>query len=129
MTRALHLWPADFAERFWAAYPRRVAKKAAMRALDRVRRLGEVEFPALLEAVALYAESVAGKDLQFVAHASTWLNQGRWEDDPDHLGNTYNASRRTSSAESWANRRRTCLEGQACGDRPRLVAANSRSGS
>jgi hypothetical protein len=56
-------WPADFAEQFWRLYPRRVAKKAALAALARVRRSGEVAFPDLLAAVERYADSVVGKDL------------------------------------------------------------------
>jgi hypothetical protein len=71
----------DFVDQFWRAYPRRVAKKAAVAALDRVRRSDEVDFPRLLDAVRQYARSVAGKDMQYVAHPATWLNQGRWDDE------------------------------------------------
>jgi hypothetical protein len=121
-------WPPDYQSKFWAAYPRRVAKKAAMTALERVRRSGEVTFTALLAAVERYAASVAMKDIQFVAHATTWINQGRWEDDPEHLESTYYGTRKISSAEGWASRRRDRLEGQEGGDRPRLLAAKPRSG-
>jgi hypothetical protein len=75
-------WPADYGEQFWEAYPRRVAKKAAMKALDNVRKSGEVPFEVLLSAVLTYARAVAGKDVQYVAHPATWLNAGRWDDDP-----------------------------------------------
>jgi hypothetical protein len=121
-------WPADFADRFWRAYPRRIAKRAAIAALERVRRSGEVAFTPLLEAVERYAESVAGKDPQYTAHASTWLNQGRWEDEPTHLGNTYHGQRKLCNAEGWANRRRTEIEGHERTNRPRLIASNTRSG-
>jgi hypothetical protein len=119
-------WPADFIEQFWHAYPRRVAKRAAIAALERVRRSGEIAFAPLLEAVARYADSVAGKDPQYIAHASTWLNQDRWEDEPAHLGNTCHAQRKASNAEGWADRRLAELEDQERRNRPRLVASNDR---
>jgi hypothetical protein len=119
-------WPADFAEQFWRAYPRRVAKKVAMAALKRVRQSGEVAFTDLLAAVERYAESVAGQDPQYVAHAATWLNQWRWEDEPQHLGNTRHGQHKVSAAESWAARRLADVEDQERRNRPRLAASNDR---
>ena len=74
-------WPANFGEIFWNAYPRRVAKKAAMRALDKVRRSGEVEFGVLIAAVQQFANAVSSRDMQFIPHPASWLNAGRWDDD------------------------------------------------
>src|SRR4051812_44975721 len=48
-------WPRDFREQFWACYPRKVDKAAAMRKLERIRRDGKVEFARLLAAVQKYA--------------------------------------------------------------------------
>lgn len=78
-------WPRDYEEQFWENYPRRVAKKAAMKALDKVRKSGECPFEVLLSAVKFYARSVVGKDMKFVAHPASWLNAGRWDDDPAAL--------------------------------------------
>jgi hypothetical protein len=80
-------WPEDAGERFWETYPRRIAKKAALFALQRVQRSGEVPFEVLISAVAVYARSVVGKDMKYVAHPATWINAGRWDDDPDALLN------------------------------------------
>ena len=74
-------WPDDWFAQFWAAYPRRVAKKDAFRALDRVRRNNEVEFGRLISAVREFARSVRGKDPQYVCHPSTYVNGGRWDDE------------------------------------------------
>ena len=30
-----------------------------------------------------YATSVVGKEQKYVAHPTTWLNQGRWEDETE----------------------------------------------
>lgn len=78
-------WPTDSGERFWESYPRRIAKKAAMVALERVRKSGEVPFEILISAVGVYARSVVGKDMQYVKHPTTWLNQGCWDDAPEAL--------------------------------------------
>ena len=91
-------WPEDFDEIFWETYPRRISKKAALKSLDKIRRSGEVPFEVLLSAVKVYARSVIGKDMKFVAHPATWLNAGRWDDDPDALvGGKVGASSLTES--------------------------------
>jgi hypothetical protein len=119
-------WPAEYANQFWRAYPRRVAKKPAMEALERLRRSGDVTFTALLAAVERYAESVRGTDPKYVCHASTWLNQERWTDETEHLGNTH-GQRKVFSAERWAADRRAEIESKECTNRPRLVASHTRS--
>ena len=78
-------WPNDYAEQWWDAYPRKVSKKYALKCLDRIRKSGEVPFEVLLSAVKFYARSVVGKDMKYVAHPASWLNAGRWDDDPAAL--------------------------------------------
>ena len=117
------LWPSNYAEQFWRIYPRRVAKRAAMKALDRVRRSGEVSFAELLAAVERYAAATSTKDIQFVCHAATWLNAGRWDDEPAHITDTYYGQRKISNAEAWERRCRADLERQtSANQRLRLVA-------
>lgn len=72
-------WPSDWFEQFWKLYPRRVAKKDAFRALSKVHR--EVEWDYLIEAVKAFANSVRGKDVQYIPHPATWINGGRWDDE------------------------------------------------
>ena len=67
----------DFAD-FWTAYPRKVGRGAAEKA-----------FAAAIAKGATVAAIAAGlnrqqwpADPQFIPHPSTWLNQGRWQDDP-----------------------------------------------
>jgi hypothetical protein len=74
-------------ERFWKAYPRRVAKAAALNAFRLARR--KKQLPAiddLLAAVERYQRSV--KDPQFICHPATWLRQQRWL---DHVEETVSA--------------------------------------
>lgn len=78
-------WPTDYRERFWDAYPRKVAKKYALSILDRVKKSGEVPFEILISAVQLYARSMVGREMQYVKHPSTWLAQGCWDDAPEAI--------------------------------------------
>ena len=63
----------------YMAYPRKVARKAALRAIKKA--LLDEPFGDLLDAVEEYAEARKGQDSQFTPHPSTWFNQERWADD------------------------------------------------
>lgn len=78
-------WPADYEEVFWENYPRRIAKKDALRALYKIRKANEVPFEVLLSAVKVYGNSMIGKEMRYIAHPATWLNAGRWDDAPEAL--------------------------------------------
>lgn len=71
---------SDF-EEFWAAYPRRPnnPRKKALAAYKKARK--NVSQKQLLTAVNEYATYMAGEDSKFVAMASTWLNDERWNCD------------------------------------------------
>ncbi len=70
-------WPKDYREQFWNLYPRKKAKKAAFKALDRIRKSNEVPFARLLAAIG----KIPINDPVFIPHPATWLNQGRWDDE------------------------------------------------
>jgi len=72
--------PVDGFETFWSAYPKKVGKGAA-RASWAKNNLPELD--VLLSALR---KAIASPDWQkemgkFIPHASTWLNQQRWEDE------------------------------------------------
>ena len=68
----------DF-ERFWKAFPRRVARGAALKAFQTaMRKKNAPAIDSLLEAVAAYQRSVT--DPKFICHPATWLRQERWLD-------------------------------------------------
>ena len=73
-------------ERFWKAYPRRVGKKAAEKALAKALR--ETSIDAILGAIA--RQTPSWTDPQFIPHPATWLNRGSWSDDPDLTGERKN---------------------------------------
>lgn len=69
----------DFAT-FWQLYPRKIAKRAAEKSWT---KLSTTEQQQALEAIPFHTRYWKARDTQqeFIPHASTWLNQGRWEDE------------------------------------------------
>lgn len=74
------------AEEIYELYPRKVARVAAVKAINAVLAASEPEMKArLLERTRAYAEAVAKwspADRQFVPHPATWFNRGSFDDDP-----------------------------------------------
>lgn len=73
--------PYGFGE-FWAAYPRKIGKDAARKAF--AKRKPDADLLAeMVSAIHVQARSEQWcKDGgQFIPHPSTWLNQGRWDDE------------------------------------------------
>lgn len=68
-------------EEFWSTYPRRKGnpkKPAGQKFAAAVKR--GVDPDQIIAGAEAYARSVSGKDPQFTAMATTWLNQERWSD-------------------------------------------------
>lgn len=71
----LFLW-----EDFWEAYPRKVGKQSALKAW---RKAAKTTTPANLLAGAIrFAKDPNLPEKQFIPHPATWLNAGRWDDEP-----------------------------------------------
>lgn len=68
----------DF-ERFWQAYPKKIGKAAAEKALSRVK----IPVDVLIAAVEKQklSEQWTREAGRYIPNAATWLNQGRWEDE------------------------------------------------
>jgi hypothetical protein len=71
----------DWFEEFWSIYPRKIAKKAARQALAKAISAHEVTLEKAVDAAKAFAASVRGKDIQYIPHPTTWINQGRWDDE------------------------------------------------
>lgn len=69
---------AEF-EQFWAAYPRKVGKKDALKAFKKVK----VSVDVLIAAVERQKQGQQWMkdDGQYIPNPATWLNQERWEDE------------------------------------------------
>ena len=73
------------ARALYRAYPRKVARGSALKAIRKSlllpREKGGVGFDALMESVQEYAEAKRGQESRYIPHPSTWFNQERWADD------------------------------------------------
>ena len=67
---------------FWKLYPRKVAKVAAQRSWKRLtnKNIDEI-FKVYHEHLLRWKKT----EVQFIPHASTWLNQQRWEDELESM--------------------------------------------
>lgn len=73
-------YPADFLQ-FWAVYPRKTGKDAALKSWRRRK-----DKPPTDELIRIVAEQKTWPQWtkdggEYIPHASTWLNQGRWADE------------------------------------------------
>jgi biotin operon repressor len=92
-------------EKFWLACPRRIGKEAARKAYEKARKIAS-DFE-LLEGIRRYATSRAGQDEQFTVHPATWLNQGRWADEPaGSFAQGQGQKREMTEDEKWEAGRR-----------------------
>lgn len=70
----------DHFEQWWAEVPRKVGKGQARQTFKAaLRKAGSLD--VLIDGIRRYAASVQGKDAQYIAHPTTWLNGERWADD------------------------------------------------
>lgn len=109
-------------EKWWKFYPRRVgvdaAKKAHQKAVARLCKAGRSRPDAmghLLERCTAYADAVSrwpADERQYVPHPSTWLNQGRFEDDPSEWvrGSGPSADRQAEASRRQSEKQRKQTE-------------------
>lgn len=71
-------------DEFWSAYPKKVGKDDARKAFLKRKPDGEL-LALMLAAIAAQRESQAWirDGGQYIPNPSTWLNQGRWQDETD----------------------------------------------
>jgi hypothetical protein len=67
------------AQAIYDAYPRKVGKPAAVKAI--AKALAKIPAEELLARVQAFAESRKGQDPNFTPHPATWFNQERYADD------------------------------------------------
>lgn len=79
LKKAYALTEEEFDE-FWQAYPRKVGKAAAKKALEMVSR--ETSVALILEAVRAMAADPNLPPKAYIPYPATWLNRQGWEDEP-----------------------------------------------
>jgi hypothetical protein len=71
----------ETAEAIYQEYPRKVAKKPGIKAIEKALKTNTAPF--LIERTKMFAADVKGKDKQFIPHSATWFNEERFNDDPE----------------------------------------------
>ena len=72
-------------DQIYQAYPRKVARSAALRAIEKAIKMQEPDEAAwdwLLKQTQTFARSPAGNNGNYTPHPATWFNQQRYLDDP-----------------------------------------------
>ncbi|ANX01325.1 hypothetical protein CSTERLE_06955 [Thermoclostridium stercorarium subsp. leptospartum DSM 9219] len=69
-------------DEFWAAYPKKVGKKAAWAAWNKIKPDAELH-NKILTAIgkAKLTDQWQRENGRFIPNPTTWLNQGRWDDE------------------------------------------------
>lgn len=68
---------------FWEIYPRKVGKDEARKAWDKAIKAGVLPGDIIDGAKAYLRDPIrCASHIKFTAHPATWLNQGRWKDEP-----------------------------------------------
>ena len=81
-------------EKFWQAYPRKISKKTALKAWERIEMTDDL-LKKMLGTLEKQKQSEQwSKDAgRYIPHPTTWLHQERWEDEVDEkaapLGGKY----------------------------------------
>lgn len=66
-------------DEFWLTYPRKQAKQAARAAWSKA--LKRASASAIISGAMRYRDD-PNREPEFTAHATSWLNAGRWDDEP-----------------------------------------------
>lgn len=106
MKKARTTGSAEF-DAFWAAYPRHTAKMAAKRRWDRLKPAPDL-VEKILAALEWQCCLPQWQDEAYIPHASTYLNNARWEDEPPKQATPPTSSGR----EPWV-----CPHVHQCGSR------------
>jgi hypothetical protein len=111
-------------ETFWREYPHRVGKLAARRSFDRAKVDDEL-LATMLGALAWQKTQEQWKR-GYIPHPTTWLNQGRWLDEPLNLSPASSrepSAREMSDAKDLLRRWGRCLHDPAHDDWRECVRA------
>ena len=73
---------ADGFDRFWKAYPKKVGKPAALRAWIKAIKNG-ADAEIVIAGAEFYALEKKGAESRYIKNPQGWLNDGRWQDEPD----------------------------------------------
>lgn len=107
-------------EEFWRKYPRKVAKHPARLKWVRIVNSRDV-YEDILKAIERNKGTEQWRDIRFIPHASTFLNQRRWEDDFGGWRFTEKGDISSDKQRDWV-----CDHEPHCGNRETCAVVASR---
>jgi hypothetical protein len=123
VVQAIDVEPLFFQE-FYAVYPRHVAKQAAEKAFRKAIAQKGVTAGDVIEGARRFAADPNLPEAQYVPHPASWLNAGRWDDDPlpPRTGGRAQEKQRAAVAlvRGYQEREEQEHEEVGVGSRPRL---------
>jgi len=69
-------------ETFWTHYPKKIGKKEALRAWEKAKDKPLIGAILLILVMAKASDQWTKDNGQFIPNPATWINQGRWADEP-----------------------------------------------
>ena len=69
-------------EKFWLIYPKKIGKGAAFKSYQKIKE-PKPTLKIIETAIENQKQSQQWQDSQFIPNPATWLNQRRWEDEPE----------------------------------------------
>lgn len=103
----------DFAE-WYEAFPRHIARIAALKAYRKARKEPEITAQVLLLAAKAYATETSDRDKDKIKYPATWLNGGCWTDEAivvNGNGTSKEPWYGPATESDWARKRRWQKEG------------------
>lgn len=100
--------------RFWEAYPNKVGKAAAEKSYDRaIAKIGGDDPAAVILAGLDRAKASRKWREGYIPNPTTWLNQGRWEDQPAEQAPDYERTRQNHANDHDSRAESRALWGEA----------------
>lgn len=94
------------AEAIYAAYPRKIAKADALKAIARTLKAGAVTAADLLSKVQAYAAATAqwpADERQYIPYPASWINAGQFNDDPSNWTRNTKTNATATSRRSFSD--------------------------
>jgi hypothetical protein len=76
-----NIYPPNF-EKFWKIYPKKTGKGAALKAYQSIKQ-PKPDLKTILQSVDDHKKLDQWQTTQFIPNPATWINQRRWEDEPE----------------------------------------------
>jgi hypothetical protein len=97
-------WPRNFRDQFWAKFPNKVGKESALKKLERLEKSGRVTFDEFMAGLDRYVQKTDDRPW---CNPETWINQGRWSDEPAAQPQRVNGQAAPRPGSREDNRERT----------------------